>query len=164
VEDDVQAVGSLLSKLGALDVYVLPATAGAQLIAAREKAFFVAKASGADDIVDAVVPRAAIPDYLGEVAELAGEHGALVTGCGHVGDGNVHLSVFQPDAARRHEVITGLFRLGIDAGGVISGEHGIGTAKRDYFVALAEPAKLDLLRRIKSAFDPLGILNPGTIF
>ena len=50
--------------LGALDVFVLPSTAGAQLISAREKAFFVAKAAGADDIVDAVVPRAAIPDYL----------------------------------------------------------------------------------------------------
>ena len=61
------------------------AQAGAQLISARERAFFVAKAAGADDIIDMVVPRAAIPAYLATVAELAAAHGALVTGCGHVG-------------------------------------------------------------------------------
>ncbi len=56
VEEDVERLATLLSRAGALDVFVLPATAGAQLISAREKAFFVAKASGADDIVDAVIP------------------------------------------------------------------------------------------------------------
>ena len=164
VEDDVQAVGSLLSKLGALDVYVLPATAGAQLIAAREKAFFVAKASGADDIVDAVVPRAAIPDYLAEVAELAGEHGALVTGCGHVGDGNVHLSVFQPDAERRHALIRSIFAAAVSAGGAISGEHGIGTEKQEYYLDTVDQSALALMRSIKSVFDPRGILGPDRLF
>ena len=76
---------------------MLPPTAGANLIVARERAFYVSKAAGADDLVDAVVPRAAIPEYLARVAELAAAHGALVSGCGHVGDGNVHLSVFLPD-------------------------------------------------------------------
>ncbi len=49
-------------------------------------------------------------------------------------------------------------------GGVISGEHGIGTTKRKYFLELEDPVKVDLMRRIKVAFDPNGILNPGTIF
>ena len=49
-------------------------------------------------------------------------------------------------------------------GGAVSGEHGIGTAKRPYFLELEDPVKLDLMRRIKAAFDPQGILNPGTIF
>ena len=134
VAEDVERLGTLLGELGALDVYVLPPTAGAQLIAAREKAFFVAKAAGADDIVDAVVPRAAIPEYLALVAALAGEHGALVTGCGHVGDGNVHLSVFQPDAEARHALIRSIFAEAVGAGGAISGEHGIGTEKLSYFL------------------------------
>ena len=164
LEEDVAALGELLSGLGALDVYVLPAGAAGQLIAAREKAFFVAKAAGADDIVDVVVPRAAMPAFLAAAAEVAARHEALVVGCGHVGDGNVHLSVFQPDAARRAEVLRTLFRRGMDLGGAISGEHGIGTEKRRYFAELEDPTKLALMRRIKSAFDPNAILGPGVLF
>ena len=164
LEEDVARLGELLSGLGAVDVYVLPPTAGAQLISAREKAFFVAKAAGADDIVDVVVPRAEIPRYLERVAALAQEHAALVTGCGHVGDGNVHLSVFQPDPERRHALLGALFGAGVDLGGAITGEHGVGTEKKRYFMTLTDPATVGLLRRIKAAFDPDGILNPGKIF
>jgi glycolate oxidase len=164
VAEDVEALATLLSKLGALDVYVLPAAAGAQLIAAREKAFFAAKAAGADDIIDAVVPRAAIPDYLARVAMLAGQHGALITGCGHVGDGNVHLSVFQPDGEARHALIRSIFAEAVGAGGAISGEHGIGTEKREYYLDMVDPTALALMHAIKSAFDPRGILGPDRLF
>jgi glycolate oxidase len=160
---DVEAVAALLSELGALDVYVLPPTAGADLIAAREKAFFVAKAAGADDLVDAVVPRAAIPGYLAAVAELADRHGALVSGCGHVGDGNVHLSVFQPDPATRTALLHAVFEAAVLAGGAVSGEHGIGIDKQRYFLELEDPVKLALMRRVKAAFDPHGILGPGRL-
>jgi len=163
VQEDVERLATLLSDLGALDVYVLPSTAGGQLIAARERAFFVAKASGADDIVDAVIPRAAIPDYLAEVADLAGAFGALVTGCGHVGDGNVHLSIFQPDAERRHSLIAAIFGSAIRFGGAISGEHGIGTEKLDYFLDAQDATSLRLMRSIKQVFDPEGILGPNRL-
>src|SRR6202161_1809416 len=113
VEEDVETLAGLLEELGAVDVYVLPPTSGAQLIAARERAFFVGKAAGCDDLIDAVLPRAAIPDYLARVAELAQQHGALVTGCGHIGDGNVHITVFQPDDARRHELMHASFELAL---------------------------------------------------
>jgi glycolate oxidase len=164
VAEDVEALATLLSKLGALEVYVLPAAAGAQLIAARERAFFAAKAAGADDIIDAVVPRAAIPDYLARVAVLAGEHGALITGCGHVGDGNVHLSVFQPDGEARHALIRSIFAAAVAAGGAVSGEHGIGTEKQEYYLDTVDPAALALMRSIKAAFDPRGILGPNRLF
>ena len=164
LEQDVESLGELLVELGAMEVYVLPAHAATQLISAREKAFFVAKAAGADDIVDLVVPRAAIPRYMAAVAEVAQQHGALITGCGHVGDGNVHLSVFQPDARRRGELLTGIFRAGVRLGGAVSGEHGIGTEKKQYFQALEDPTKLTLMARIKDAFDPHGILGAGRIF
>ncbi len=163
VEEDVEQLATLLSTLGALDVFVLPATAGAQLISAREKAFFVAKASGADDIVDAVIPRAGIPEYLARVAELAADHGALITGCGHVGDGNVHLSIFQPDEVRRHALLHAIFETAIAAGGAIAGEHGIGTAKLEYFLETQDPVSLDLMRAIKRVFDPLGLLGPDRL-
>jgi glycolate oxidase len=163
LEQDVMSLGELLVELGAMEVYVLPPQAAAQLISAREKAFFVAKAYGADDIIDLVVPRAAIPEYMAAVATVAHEHGALITGCGHVGDGNVHLSVFQPDPDRRTEVLRAVFRAGMDLGGAISGEHGIGTEKKKYFLELEDPVKLDLMRAIKRAFDPHGILGPGNL-
>jgi glycolate oxidase len=163
LEDDVAALGGLLDELGAMEIYVLPPHAAAQIISAREKAFFVAKAHGVDDIIDLVVPRAAIPQYMSTVAAVAQEHGALITGCGHVGDGNVHLSVFQPDPVRRGEVLTAVFRAGLDLGGAISGEHGIGTEKKKYFLELEDPVKVELMRAIKRAFDPHGILGPGNL-
>jgi len=163
LDEDVVRLGELLEERGALDVYVLPPHAGVELIHARERAFFVAKAAGADDIVDAVVPRASIPEFLEVVAALAERQGALVTGCGHVGDGNVHVSVFQPDRARRSQLVRDIFFAAGELGGAVSGEHGIGTEKRAYFLELEDPVKLALLRRIKAAFDPLGILAPGHV-
>jgi glycolate oxidase len=143
---------------------VLPSHAGSQLIAARERAFWVAKAAGADDILDVVVPRADMAAYMDEVAAIASSSGSWVSGCGHAGDGNVHLSVFQSDPGKRSEVIESILRAGVDRGGAISGEHGIGLGKRKYLSAIEDPAKLALWRRIKVAFDPNNVLNPGAIF
>mgnify|MGYP001813230271 CR=1 FL=1 len=164
LDEDVQRAGELVTELGAMDVYVLPPSAGAAVLDAREKAFWVAKQLGVDDIVDVVVPRASIPAYMDQVAELAGRHEAWVAGAGHAGDGNVHFSVFQSDEEKRHALMTDILAAGMELGGTISAEHGIGLAKLPYLMALEDPAKVALMRRIKAAFDPNGILNPGKVF
>ncbi len=164
LDEDVAQLAEQLDALGATDVFILPGHSATQLIDAREKAFWVAKANNADDIVDIVVPRASLPAFMTRVSEIATEHNAWVSGCGHAGDGNVHLSVFQPDPEIRSQVLHDLFAAGMEMGGAISGEHGIGYAKKQYFLDLVDPVKIDLMRRIKTSFDPHGILNPGVLF
>lgn len=164
VQEDAEEAGELAMKLDAMDVFILTQQGGSDLLAAREQAFWMAKKSGAGDIVDVVVPRAAIPAYMQKVSEIGQAHQSLIAGCGHAGDGNVHLSVFQPDEAVRKQVLKAIFEAGMAMGGVISAEHGIGAEKRDVYETLEDPNRLALMRSIKAAFDPKGILNPGKTF
>jgi glycolate oxidase len=161
----VTQLAEQLAGLGAADVYIPGAPAARRLIEAREKAFWAAKSAGAHDIVDAVVPRAAMAAFFADVTHAAaGSAGGLVAGCGHAGDGNVHLAVFQPDPAARETLLREIFAAAVAQGGAVSGEHGIGIAKRQYFLELTDPVAVALMRRVKQAFDSRGTLGPGTLF
>ena len=165
LEADTEALAMQLAELGAMDAYVLPPGAAAELITAREQAFWVSKANNADDVVDIVVPRASVPRFMERIGAIASEYEAFIAGCGHAGDGNVHLGVFTGgDEARCDRILAEMFDAAAGMGGAISAEHGIGLAKREHFLHLEDPAKVELMRGIKDAFDPRGIMNPGTIF
>src|ERR1700723_1440048 len=152
LDEDVEKAGELMSELGAIDVYVLEGGSARKLIEARENAFWTLKAVGADDLIDTVVPRGAMPKFLAAARGLAAAAGGAAVGCGHAGDGNVHLAIICKDSDKKKKLMTDIFALAMELGGAISGEHGLGRAKAPYFLQLEDPVKIELMRRIKQSF------------
>ncbi|MDA8403482.1 MAG: FAD-binding protein [Desulfobacteraceae bacterium] len=115
---------------------------------------------------DIVVPRSKIPDIVKKIKELSLRTGLTMVSFGHAGDGNIHFNIMldkqNPEALQKaHAAVNELFDYTLSLSGTISGEHGIGTSKSPYMAKEISPESLALMRRIKSAFDPAGILNPG---
>lgn len=121
---------------------------------------------------DISVPVDAVPAFLAEAdrAVLAIEPGSRICAFGHLGDGNIHYNISQPVGADKKvflaltEVITPAVHAIVRShGGSISAEHGIGQMKRDELAEVKSPVALDLMHRVKQAFDPAGIMNPGKV-
>ncbi len=116
---------------------------------------------------DVAVPRSKIPELIARAKEIGRTHGLAVATYGHAGDGNLHCNVLfdrEEERPRVEEAVAALLRAAVDLGGTITGEHGVGLAKRDFLEYEQGPAVVDLERRLKAVFDPLGLLNPGKIF
>ncbi|HZS07701.1 MAG TPA: FAD-linked oxidase C-terminal domain-containing protein [Blastocatellia bacterium] len=118
---------------------------------------------------DVVVPRSRIPEMLAFLEDVGRRYGFLIPTFGHAGDGNLHTNVMlerDDEATRRKSVecVREIFEKAVELGGTLSGEHGIGYAKAAFLdVALSQPT-IELMRTIKKAMDPNGILNPGKVF
>jgi FAD/FMN-containing dehydrogenase len=111
---------------------------------------------------DIVVPRSRLREFFAGLEQLR----IPTVTYGHLGDGNLHVNLLAAGAtepARLEHQLMDLFRLALSLGGTLSGEHGIGLAKRDAFLALSDPAQIQALRAIKQALDPQGIFNPGKV-
>lgn len=155
---------------GAVAVEAAADAAGSDALWAARKALSPALRTIAAGKIneDLVVPVSRIPALVAGVRSLAGEFALNIVNFGHVGNGNLHVNiVYDPDdaaeTARAQGVLPRLFDLTLELGGTLSGEHGIGLAKRDFMARAHDPATLALMRAVKAQFDPDGILNPGKL-
>ena len=113
---------------------------------------------------DVVVPVTQLPILLTELEKLSSKYGIAIFNFGHAGNGNLHVNLLY-DAAKQEEAakncLNEVFKLVLKLGGTLSGEHGVGIAKRDYVSQEIDQTTLVLMQKIKQQFDPNGILNPG---
>lgn len=117
---------------------------------------------------DVVVPVSRIPDLVAGVEALAARSQLPIVTFGHAGNGNLHVNILHhpgdaAETARAHAALPQVFDLVLSLGGTLSGEHGIGTAKRDYMTRAFDAPTLAAMRAVKAALDPDGILNPGKV-
>ena len=118
---------------------------------------------------DVVVPRSKVPELVAKIEEIGKRHNTFVANFGHAGDGNIHVNfvVDRDDAdaiARARQCVSETFKLSVELGGTISGEHGIGYVKSQYMHYAIDKPTLEIMKGIKKVFDPNGILNPGKMF
>ena len=120
--------------------------------------------------VDVVVPRANLPKLIRGIKEIGKRFGFNTVCFGHLGDGNLHVNILKESIGEEDwenkipEGIGEIFKLTVQLGGTLSGEHGIGITKKPYMPIAMGEVNLNLMRGIKKVFDPNGILNPGKIF
>ncbi len=172
VEAESAAVRELCQQAGAWEIRAAAdAAERAGIWAGRKSAFAaVGRISPAYIVQDGVVPRTALSRILGQIAELAGAApGVRVANVFHAGDGNLHPLVLfddsSADAAARAEQVSGqILDLCIEAGGSITGEHGVGVDKSRYMPKMFGEEDLDTMQLVRCAFNPRNLCNPGKVF
>jgi len=141
-----------------------------RLLETREKFYHAIKRFAPMEIIDIVVPRSEIANFVRKAKEISEEHEVPIIVYGHAGDGNVHLHPICVNMNREEwsrklpHLMSDIYRSGVSFGGTISGEHGIGFDKKAYLPIGMDNATLSIMKNIKKAFDPNNILNPGKIF
>lgn len=168
---DLAAVGALCEEAGATQV--VPAEDAAEsemLLQARRMSLVALEAvKGTTMIDDVCVPRSRLGELIEGVERISEKHGLTIGVVAHAGDGNTHPTVCfdasDPDESRRaRESFDEIMALGLELGGTITGEHGVGVLKKEWLAREAGPVSMEMQRAVKHAFDPLDILNPGKLF
>ena len=171
VAADRVRLDEILARSGAVAVKV--ARDGAERAAiwkGRKSAFSAVGRLSPDFIVqDGVVPRRRLGEALRHIDAWSREAGLRCANVFHAGDGNLHPLILYdaraPDGLARAEALAGrILKMCVAMGGSITGEHGVGVEKRDYLPDMFSRDEIDCLKRVRAAFDPLGIANPGKMF
>jgi FAD/FMN-containing dehydrogenase len=118
---------------------------------------------------DAVIPRTKLPQVVREIEEIGARYGIRIANVAHAGDGNVHpmicVDAHIPDCSERaNRAAAEIMRRCVQAGGVVTGEHGIGLEKREYLRLMYSPDDVEAMQRVRRVLDPRGLCNPGKIF
>ncbi|SEE94258.1 glycolate oxidase [Streptomyces sp. 2112.3] len=168
---DLAAVGALCTAAGATEVVPAETAAESDLLLQARRLTLTAleRVKSATMIDDVCVPRSRLAELLDGTAAIAEKYDLTIGVCAHAGDGNTHPTVCfdaaDPDESRRaRESFDAIMALGLQLGGTITGEHGVGVLKKEWLARELGPVGLELQRGIKGVFDPLGILNPGKLF
>ncbi|MEV6424173.1 FAD-linked oxidase C-terminal domain-containing protein [Streptomyces sp. NPDC051662] len=168
---DLAAVGELCTAAGATEVVPAEDAVESELLLQARRLSLTALETikSATMIDDVCVPRSRLAEMLDGTAAIAGKYDLTIGVCAHAGDGNTHPVVCfdqaDPDESRRaRESFDEIMALGLELGGTITGEHGVGTLKKEWLSRELGPVGLELQRGIKRTFDPLGLLNPGKLF
>ncbi len=171
LSDDMEAIARVVGSHGAADVLLADDRQKvADVWALRRGIGEAVKSISAYREEDTVVPRARLPLLVKGVKEICSRYGIMSICYGHAGDGNVHVNLLKgtlPDDAWNKGIepaVREIFTLTVALGGTISGEHGIGYTQRSYLPIALPDAEISLMKAVKQAFDPEGILNPGKIF
>ncbi|WP_069885924.1 FAD-binding oxidoreductase [Streptomyces luteocolor] len=168
---DLAAVGALCEAAGATQV--VPAEDAAEselLLQARRLSLTALEAvKGTTMIDDVCVPRSRLADMLDGVERIAEKYDLTIGVCAHAGDGNTHPTVCfdatDPDEGRRaRESFDEIMALGLELGGTITGEHGVGVLKKEWLAREIGPVGVEMQQAVKAAFDPHSLLNPGKLF
>jgi glycolate oxidase len=170
VNRDIEQIATIAQEHGAAGVEVASTPEeGAKLLAARRAALSaLSRLKPTTILEDATVPRSRLAEMVEEVERVAEKYGVQICTFGHAGDGNLHPTCMtderNPEEIERVEkAFEEIFHAAIRLGGTITGEHGVGLAKKDFLHLKTGEAGLELMQRLKAAFDPNGILNPGKI-
>jgi glycolate dehydrogenase FAD-linked subunit len=171
VEHLIAAVETIARANGAVSLRVSRDEDERLLFWAGRKAAFPAVGRISPDYycVDGTIPRHCLPDVLQRMSALAAAHGLRVANVFHAGDGNLHPLILydankEGDLARAEALGAAILTYCVEVGGVLTGEHGVGVEKRDLMGTMFDARDLDQQQRLKCAFDPDGLLNPGKVF
>lgn len=169
IERQYEEIGKLSEKHGAYEIYVADTRSTKERVWQARKNVPEAIASVYKRYTkeDLVVPTARVPELLELLSVTAEADGLEAIVYGHAGDGNMHCTIISPDCAdwheRLHRAQVEIYEKLLKMGGTLSGEHGIGYKRRGYMKYFLDEAQLELIKRVKLAFDPQNILNPGKI-
>ena len=170
LERQAEQIGKICLEGNAVDVYLADnPEKQARLWDTRRKIGEAVKSIAPYKEEDTVVPRANLPALVKKIRQISRQHNITTISYGHAGDGNIHCNIIKKNITDERwqnelpEVIAELFTEVIKLGGTISGEHGIGLVQKRYLPLALSEVELELMRQIKQAFDPKGILNPGKL-